>query len=383
MNSDMDNNSDALYDRLMAWLNQESIPPASLEADLPPEGRLSDGETTAAEFEQEQLDPIDSEELNIAPFNKSQADPEELWMGLENLTGEEMELLGGETRPYNWEKMPIVQDRFEALLKRRIQFEIERHPPLFPWETEISDYESERVTSYSEEKVLQFFPGAVTRDVAPPTRLWMPQLSNLALPISLPENVLGQLLNACSQAMSSQRQLGAKLVNAVENLFPNQLPVLNQMAGMVLIASSPGRGGSSSLEQLKSLPSSYETAAAEQKMLLALLAAKEIISTLTVSISSTQTPVKRQWQTAAGVVKVQAEYKMEEEVSLLRVLTYLPKGGSLTLHTPEVSATAQRAYPGYLSVELFDLEPNQTYPLTIRFHDSEETPLVFSISQRT
>ncbi|NER45408.1 MAG: hypothetical protein F6J92_01605, partial [Symploca sp. SIO1A3] len=86
MNSDMDNNSDALYDRLMAWLNQESIPPASSEADLPPQGRLLDGET-AAEFEQEQLDPIDSEELNIASFNKSPIDQKEPWMGLENLTG--------------------------------------------------------------------------------------------------------------------------------------------------------------------------------------------------------------------------------------------------------------------------------------------------------
>ncbi|NER46658.1 MAG: hypothetical protein F6J92_08185, partial [Symploca sp. SIO1A3] len=333
---------------------------------------------TAAEFEQEQLDPIDSEELNIASFNKSPIDQKEPWMGLENLTGEEMELLGGETRPYKWEKMPTVQDRFEALLKRRIQVEIERRPPLFPWESEISDYESDSVTSYPEEKVLQFFPGTVTPDVVPPIRLWMPELSNLALPISLPENVLGQLLNACSQAMSSQRQLGAKLVNAVENLFPNQLPVLNQMAGMVLVASTT-RGGSRSLEPLKSLPNNYETAAAEQKMLLAMLAAKEIISTLTVSISSTQTPVKREWDTAVGVVSVQAEYKLEEEIPSLRVISYLPKGGSLALHTPEVSATAQRAYPGYLSVELFDLQPNQTYPLAIRFHDSEQTPLVFSI----
>ena len=376
MNSDMDNNSDALYNRLMAWLNQESIPPASPEADLPSPGRLTDGETTAAEFEQEQLDPLDSEELNIAAFNNNQVDQEEPWMGLENLTREEMELLGGETRPYNWEKMPTVQDRFEALLKRRIQFEIERHPPLFPWETEISDYESDREVLAT---TVASLPETVAGDVLPPIRLWMPQLSSLTLPISLPENVLGQLLNACSQVMSSQRQLGAKLVNAVENLFPNQLPLLNQMAGMVLISSSPGRGGSSSLEPLQSLPGSYEAAAAEQKMLLALLAAKEIITNLTVSISSTQTPVKRQWQTAAGVVKVQAEYQMEEGVPLLRVLSYLPRGGSLALQTPEVSATAQRAYPGYLSVELFDLQPNRTYPLEIRFHDSEETPLVFSI----
>ena len=114
-------------------------------------------------------------------------------------------------------------------------------------------------------------------------------------------------------------------------------------------------------------------------MMLALLAAKEIISSLTVPISPTTTPVEREWQTAAGVVTVQAEYQIQDGVPKLRVIGRLPRGGSLTLRTPQASAKSQRTYPGYLSVESFDLQPNQIYPLEIRFHDMEQSALIFSI----
>jgi hypothetical protein len=159
----------------------------------------------------------------------------------------------------------------------------------------------------------------------------------------------------------------------VENLFPEQFQALNHLAGMVLLYPSRSPG------QPQSFPASYEAAATEQKMTLALLAAKEIISALTVPISPTQTPVERQWQTAVGLVTLQVDYQMQEGVPKLHAIARLPRGGSLTLRTPQASATSQRTYPGYLSVESFDLQPNQTYPLEIRFHDSEQTPLIFAI----
>jgi hypothetical protein len=184
---------------------------------------------------------------------------------------------------------------------------------------------------------------------------------------------MAQLLDACSEAVYSRRQLGAKLVNAVENLFPDQFSSLNQLAGMVLL--TPPRSG----ERLQAFSGSYETAATEQQMTLALLAAKKIISALTVPISATETPVERQWQTSVGVVTMQANYQIQDGVSKLQVSGRLPRGGSLTLRTPQASATSQRTYPGYLSVESYDLQPNQSYPLEIRFHDSEQTPLIFAI----
>jgi hypothetical protein len=359
MNSDMYNTSDTLYSRLIAWLLEESVPAAPPLADGQAESTAPSRNNQAADFELDHLDPLDLEDLNIATFNTNDAAFDRTRASSGGTLAREDDEPSGETRLYKLGEMPTVQNRFQAILKRRLQVEIERHPPLFPWETDISDYEPDSSDAVSDRWV-------------PPVRLWMPQLSNLSLPVALPENVLAHLLDACSEAVYSRRQLGAKLVHAVESLFPDQFQSLNQLAGMVLLY--PARG-----ERLQSFPGTYEAAAAEQKMTLALLAAKEIISTLTVPISPTQTPVERQWQTAAGAVTVQAEYQMQDGVPKLRVISRLPRGGSLTLRTPQASASAQRTYPGYLSVESFDLQPNQTYPLEIRFHDSEQTPLIFAI----
>ena len=67
MNSDLDNNSDTLYNRLIAWLLQESVPAAPTigrraGATIP----VPKGEPTAADFELDHLDWLDLEELNIA-----------------------------------------------------------------------------------------------------------------------------------------------------------------------------------------------------------------------------------------------------------------------------------------------------------------------------
>ena len=360
MNSDLDNNSDTLYSRLIEWLLQESVPAASFSADGQEQIPVPKGEQTAADFELDHLDSLDLEELNIAPNHTNDAAQNRTWAGTETIPAyEDLEPGAQRSRPYTLGEMPTVQNRFQAILKRRLQVEIERHPPLFPWETDFSDYEPDT--------------DAVADNWKPSVRLWMPQLSNLNLPVAMPETVMAQLLDACSEAVYSRRQLGAKLVNVVENLFPDQFSSLNQLAGMVLLY--PSRSG----ERLQAFPGSYEAAATEQQMTLALLAAKEIISALTVPISPTQTPVERQWQTSAGVVTVQADYQMQDGVSKLYVSGRLPRGGSLTLRTPQASATSQRTYPGYLSVESYDLQPNQSYPLEIRFHDSEQTPLIFAI----
>ncbi|GAB4200485.1 MAG: hypothetical protein Fur006_52070 [Coleofasciculaceae cyanobacterium] len=371
MNSDMYNSSDTLYSRLINWLLEESVPAAAPPAEGHADSAVSPRESTAADFELEQIDPLDLEELNIAPFNTNETARDRARAGSEDSLIHEDDVLGGSNRLYDLGEMPTVQNRFQAILKRRLQVEIERHPPLFPWETELSDYEPDP-------------SDAVADSWVPPVRLWMPQLFNVSLPVALPENVLAQLLDACSEAVYSRRQLGAKLVHAVESLFPDHFQSLNQLAGIVLLSPITGAGVRSDrtlnpnlTEQLQAL--TYEEATAEQKMTMALLAAKEIISALTVPISPTQTPVERQWQTAVGVVTVQAEYEVQEGVPKLRVTARLPRGGSLTLRTPQASASTQRIYPGLLSVESFDLQPNHTYPLEIRFHDSEQTPLIFAI----
>ncbi|NEO59348.1 MAG: hypothetical protein F6J98_02610 [Moorea sp. SIO4G2] len=363
MNSDIDNNMDAFYSRLMTWL-KESRPAAS----IPSSGQVNDtvplGETTAADFDFDVYpldlsESLDLENLNIVPNHNGEAALDRMWVNPpESITHDDL-TLGGEIRRYNLGEMSTVQTRFQTLLKRKLQAQIELNPPLFPWETELSDYETDIVDAIAESWVSG-------------VRFWMPQLSNLAIPTAIPENVLSQLLEACSEAVSSQYQLGAKLVRAVQKLFPDEFYALNSWSGRILM--TPTR---SPEEQLQSLP--YEEANNEQKMVLALLAAKEILTTLTIPVSPNQTPVERQWETSAGLVTLRAEYHTEDGVSQLRVSTRLPRGGSLTLGTPQASAKAERTYPGYLSVESYDLQPNQICSIEIRFDHGEQKPLTFAI----
>jgi hypothetical protein len=37
--------------------------------------------------------------------------------------------------------MPTVEDRLPLLIQKRLEAEVQKHPPLFPWETEFDDYE--------------------------------------------------------------------------------------------------------------------------------------------------------------------------------------------------------------------------------------------------
>lgn len=366
MNSEMDNNSDTLYSRLIDWLLQESVPAASPTAHRQAQGAVNTSEPTAADFELEQIDPLDFEEVNIANLNTGQTAQDMKSTGSPSLLADEDRELD-ERINFNLGEMPVLQNRFQELLKRRLHDEIERHPPLFPWETEISEYESD-------------FPDDRVDVQVPKSRMWMPQLDNLSLPVPMPENVLMQLLQACAEAASSTRQAGVQLLKAVENLFPQlspeQFQFLNRQAGIVLLGLP--RDGTDDQGKKPQFPS-YEAAATEQQMTMALLAAQEIISNLTMPVSPTQTLVERQWQTSVGLVTVQAEYQMQAGVPKLRVTSRLPRGGSLTLQTPQASAKSERVYPGYLSVESFDLQPNQIYPLEIRFYESEQTPLIFSI----
>src|SRR4051812_1174767 len=45
--------------------------------------------------------------------------------------------LGGTPQAFQLGEIPTVQDRFQAVLKHRLQIQAQDHPPLFPWETEL------------------------------------------------------------------------------------------------------------------------------------------------------------------------------------------------------------------------------------------------------
>ncbi len=40
-----------------------------------------------------------------------------------------------------------MDDRLPLLIQKRLEAEIQQHPPLFPWETEIDDYDANEAES--------------------------------------------------------------------------------------------------------------------------------------------------------------------------------------------------------------------------------------------
>ena len=269
-------------------------------------------------------------------------------------------------------EIPAVQDRFHTLLKYRLQSEIQRNPPLFPWETEIHDYETEPAYGIVDSAV----PAAdriLKQRVS--AQVWLQQLKTLNLPVQLPEGLLGQLLERCQEAVQSSLLEGAKLVRSVEALFPDQSQALNHLAGMVM--TSPARSGAAAPPPGTNYPVSYESAVPAQQMVLSLLAAREIIAALTLPISLSQPRLERQWLTDLGALSLQADYGLDATAAKLRIQATLPAGGSISLRGEQLQASAQRSTAGTLSVELFDFQPQQPHTLEVRLDEQE--PLIFAI----
>ncbi|MBW4494034.1 MAG: hypothetical protein KME26_13290 [Oscillatoria princeps RMCB-10] len=346
----MNNDSEALQS-LFAWLLQDPPTNASSRDGEPSSPGTDAGSDGVEDLELADTDPLDSEEASpsLSSHCASEAFPPDRG-------GQQLKM--GE--------IPAVQDRFYALLKRRVKTEIQRKPPLFPWESDVSDYPDYLL----EEKV--------------PEPLWTPQFLSLNLPVPVPEPVLAQLLERCQDLVQSSLRQGAKLVRAVEALFPGQPQTLNEVTGLVLRWAETQRGRQeprnlASLLAQTDLPRTYEAATPRQQMVLSLLAAQDIIGSLTVDVSPVQPHKHRQWLTAAGMLHLEAEYQSGAEFPRLRVQCHLPCGGSLDIRCGETRATSQRPDEGCLSVEVFDPQPDQTYSLEVRFHNQDQKPLVFAI----
>jgi hypothetical protein len=294
---------------------------------------------------QPSLDPLDSESaaVRLTYLSESSYFPVEEFSFFEP----------GET--------PAVQDRFHSLLKRRLQMEIESKPPIFPWETEGGyDYDAERVAT----------PERVTS--------WTTQLNSLNLPVPMPERVLAHLFSQCQTVMQSSLQEGARLVRAVESLFPGQDAALNQLAGFVL--ASPVRSGAIAppLQNAPgaSFPLNYDVATAPQQMALSLIAAREIIESLTLKVSSQQS-VQRQWQMTAGTLNLTAEYEAVQK--RVRIQGQLPAAGKVDLKGQGIQATASRSDAGSFSLELYDLEPNQSCLLDVQLTEADRGSVIFAV----
>ena len=263
-------------------------------------------------------------------------------------------------------EVPAVQDRYHALLKRRLESEIQRKPPLFPWETEVLDYEVNPVG------VLNTPLGAVASvPQKPPAGLWVPQLKALNLPIAMPEAVMAQLFQQCQEMVQASLLEGAKLVRSVEALFPNQSSVLNQLAGLVVV--SPARSTATLPTNDPNFPASYEAAVPAQQMLLSLMAAREILGALTLVVSSRQPWLDRQWLTDLGTLTLQVRCDSPN----LQIQAHLPTGGGLKLRNLDRETTADRSDTGTVAVELPAVQSPHPYTLEVTLPGSE--PLIFAV----
>lgn len=286
--------------------------------------------------EWEELDPLDSEEIDFPDYNESP--------------------------PMTLGELPTVYNRFESLLQKRLKAEIEAKPPLFPWEE--AGYNT-------------YYPDVETQDWVSQISLWASQMKNIRwrnLSIPLTDSVFAQILQSCQEIVQSDLLPGSRLVKAVDNLFPGQSQSLNNLAGFVLA------GPSRNPEVLSDPVITYNSATPNQQMLLSLMAAEEILSSLTLTCHLNQSVVKRQWETAVGWINIEAEYSIPEDRSSasLRIKGQLPVGATLKLQGREAQTTAQRSDAGSLWLELFAPQPDQKYELTIKLLNWDE-PLKFAV----
>ncbi|MER3435157.1 MAG: hypothetical protein C4288_17515 [Leptolyngbya sp. ERB_1_1] len=260
--------------------------------------------------------------------------------------------------------IPAVQDRFHALLKSRLLLEAQQNPPLFPWEKEAVDYETEP-TGYEAQPALAA------------ASVWLHQIRHMNLPIPMPEAVMTELLERCQSVLFSSLREGAKLVRAVDTLFPGQTQLLNNVAGYVMV--SPARSKVAKLQDLaieigEELPESFDSAIETQQMALSLLAAREILSTLMLTVSSQQPQLEREWLTELGAFTLKVGYEPER----LRIEAALPCGGSLLFQGEESRSLVDRDDAGRLSLEIREFNVDHVYPLEVRL--GEQDLLTFALS---
>jgi hypothetical protein len=256
-------------------------------------------------------------------------------------------------------EIPTVQTRFQAVLKRRLQNQIQDNPPLFPWETQLIDY-----PDYIDNSSISWVPA----------RGWAAQQSKLSLPIPMPEKVFQQLLARCQELLTFPVPLGAKLVGAVESLFPNEPQTLNDLAGMVL--RSPYRSADT-LERVPMVEGSYSDLQPRQQMALSLLAAKQLLENLTLTVDAAASVVEKQWLTNVGTVTLRVKY--HQVTQKLCVEAQLPQKGNLKLGGDGQQVVAESSIDGIVSVELNSVQQGANYILAVELEDMDTQPLTFAI----
>ncbi|HEY9763935.1 MAG TPA: hypothetical protein V6D07_15495 [Trichocoleus sp.] len=318
---------------ILLWLLNDDPNPTDL-----PSGSLLSGslpEESPSDVSGEFWDPFESEALYIADL-----DPDLLGPGFK-------------TEPVSLGEIPAVQDHFQALIKRRLRLEIERRPPLFPWEKEIQEY-----------------PEWLGETSATP--VWLSHLHGLKIPAILPDEVMVTLLKRCQSLAQQPLKSGIRLIQAVESLFPDQPQTLENVARLVL---TPAYRSGSAVEKLDL---DYATANTQQQVALAMIAAQEIFNTLSLWLSTDSPEAQQQWLTTAGPLTLTATYEPDPS-GQIQVRAVLPEAGYLQWGEAESGARTECSQPGELILRLDVPEPEQIYTLEVGLAIPQSEPLRFAL----
>ena len=276
-------------------------------------------------------------------------------------SGSLRELNSQTAQSFNFGEIHAVQERFQALLKQRLLSEYENNPPLFPWESEVSEYPAEVTDSTS------------AHAIAP---LWNTHVGTLRVPGLLPTDLVNALFERCQAMVRSPLKQGVRLVNAVEDFFPDRTDLLEPIANMVLVPAY--RSGKDTqdkvIQELAGEPGGYEAAMPEQQVALSMLAAQEIMSALTIDVSADKPKETRSWVTAVGILELTVAY----QGNTLGVSAVLPEGGQVRLHEGDVEKSAMRNTAGALDLVWGTPAAAKTYTLEVSLRN-EASPLNFVI----
>lgn len=376
----MDNDSDNIRN-LLLWLFYEFDPTFS-----PPSGN---GSTSEANSTRASLFEVGSDATSMKPVHQKGSEEASSYpstFSSASFTGALQPRFSAASRnaslvsawsqtaqSFNFGEIHAVQERFQALLKQRLLLEYESRPPLFPWESEVSEYPAEVADS-------------VTTAVSPlGSTLWSAHMGALKVPGLLPAALMNTLLERCQKIARSPVKQGVRLVRAVEDLFPESSDMLEPIATMVLVPAYRSEQSTQDavIQQLASAAGGYESALPEQQMALSMLAAQEILGALTFSVSADKPCVQRSWITTVGALKLTVSYEASDEASApksseLKVIAVLPAGGEVRLCDGDVEKLAVRSQPGTLDLALAEPTVGKTYVMEVSLQ-AEEHSLNFAI----
>jgi hypothetical protein len=359
MNSNLDSVPGALQARLLGqFLDREAVAEDEALLDLDPAeiDRAIEQSLSTYSYDPDDVlmmaEALDRNELSFSP-DAAAAVPER------SLSPSDLSVANP---MLDLDAIPAIDQRYQLLLKQRLMLEAEQRPPLFPWE--------------SPGMALDY--GDVYEDaaaIAPvPTNPWLRQVLALDIPTTLPTEIADRLLAACQSVAAQTLKEGVALIRAVEELFPTQEALFNQRAGWVLQTATPGRTGNH-----RSLPyCDYDSSDASSQLTLAMIAARELLDRLTITLSAGQPTHAQEWLADQGALRLEARYGTPSDRSELNITLHLPSSGSATLSGSRSSAQATGT--GALRLSMLDVRPGDRFALTVATADEVELPpLTFTI----